>query len=1187
MSFSRFNKSNSSFQRFSQPTDPYDTTSIDNQIKNASTRIQDAGFQPDNADKRNWFERLTNLPQKQNFFFDTLELLGRPGQSVMNAIHKKNTSMSLGEALKRGISGDDKIRGSELLQGTNMNAAAKAVVGTGLEIALDPLTYVPGGILAKGVTIPGKAAGRAVSGAYKATENAIPSFARFSENTLRPAAENVKDGLGYMFNSEYKIKDTLDGGKSDFLKNLNQQTDNSRRYMQEETLGNLGRVARDAGGIDTGADVGRIMEKPLRQFEDVKGYEFPDGLRRTENKQDLFAEISKNRGSIKNIGKDIRATSGQYDQAIGQFGNALDQTDSQLRKLFAGLEREAGKNLDSTTRGNLREASLELKRLDSQINNFDNAQESVLRHFKKQVKDNHESNFELLKRIKDVAPNGVKGVARQEMPNGLLIRKEGKAIDEVANELGYQYADDLVQELKRLNNVPRKLDEETVTRFAQQEMQRTGSLERLQDTFKGLQTAKSTIQNSIKDIAKQAPKTRAAKAAAQAFAKLSDHPEYVRLTQQRDALKQQFDALKTESKSTRQGKVDQIKQHEADIQTLHEAAKNPVIVQKEIPRPPRESSADPKIQKAAQKLVKSNAVIREFAEQNGIGIPELEGYMTHVWSQEERARRTRVSAVDRGSRGTGNPNKSILKNRELTGSAEDINDKLGRKFFEPNAFYASAIGQKRLVDYVHAVKFRREVLSNPEFANKFVKGMTVPKGAEVIDTNNYKFLKDSGDVLDGMGLADEVGGQYIVTKQAKLLLDRYQRINTDEGTKAFLKAFDTIQSFWKRGALFSLGYHVRNQAGAMFNNYVGGMNPVDIAKYTQDGFKEVARAIGGKESALFTEYRKQGLSSTALSQVEFARYGEEPEKAIEKTVKNLSKDTKGQVTQRLNPVNAFKTSQEVGNFFDQGNRFALYKWAREKLNLSPEKAAEKVREVQFDYTKLTPFEQNVVARVVPFYRWMRNNIPFQVRQFINDPRKYEYLNKARLNAQQAVGLDDENIPDYMKESFSMPISGEGGKGKMLGLNLPLGDLTKLSRPGKTLIDSVSPLLKTPAELALNFNTFRGKPIQQFSGQQKQYEVPGIGEFGVPIKGAYAFEQATGQIGRGLSGLMQKPENVDQDVKNRLPTLGISSLTKDFDAEKYAYYAKLNELKQLQDLILFIEQQTGDKPRTVREIAKGR
>lgn len=1196
MSFARFSSGGavkSSFSRFSQPassTDPNDPTKLNQQILNADTRISDAGYAPQDGDSRNWFEKLTNLPQHQNALFDALELIGRPGNAVKNIIDKatgSNPIESVGEAALKGITGKEKVTGADIVQhrgGSDTNGFTRFLLGTAIDIGTDPLTYVPGGVLADGAKAAIKPIGTLAKTAYKAAET-IPSFARFSENKIKPAATAVKDGLGYAFNPNYKIEQTLSGGKSDFLKNTAQQTDNSKAFMQEEAMKTVAGAARDAGGIQTGADVGRVMEAPLRQFEDVKGYEFPDGLQRTTNKSDLTNAIGENKAAITDVSKGIKSTNKEYNGAISEFNNALDQTNKQISKLYYGLERNAGKTLDSETKLNLRQATTEAKKLDSQIDNFGNVESSMLRDYKKQVRNEHEMSFNIVKDIRKAAPNGIKAVGF-ELPNKLkpLISSAGKGIDEVANELGYSRADDLLQDVKKLDGLPRKLSSSEVEMRAAKEMERTGASQHLADTLTGLKSARDVVKGSLLDVAKNIGNV--SKTQDKAFADLAAHPEYNSLTAQKEMLQAQRDALRNESKTAQQSGLDKIGGLQSANEDLKQSIDNPVMIQKQLERPVREVSTDPKIQRAAKTLAESNASIRQLAEDNGIQINELEGYMTHVFSQAERDARkiNKPLNIDSGDFGKGNPNKSILKQRELMGSAEDVNDRLGKPKFEANAYFATGIGQKRLIDYIHAVTLRKQVLQNPDFARPFVKGMDVPKDAEVIDSNNYTFLKPEGDSLDGVVPTETVGGKYIVTKQAKMILDRYQKLNTDEGTKAFLKAFDGIQSLWKKGALFSIGYHIRNQAGATFNNYVAGMSALDLAKYTPEGFSEVARSIGGKESPMFTEFRKQGLGSSTLSQVEYAKQGQEPEQAIQKTVENMSKTTSEKVKQRLNPLNGFQTSAELGNFFDQANRFALYKWARDK-GMSAEQAAQKVRDVQFDYSKTTPFEKNFAVRVFPFYRWMRNNIPFQIKSFVNDPRKYEYLNKARLNAQQAVGLNEDNVPDYMKQSFMMPVSGKNGKGSFLGLNLPLTDLTKLSSPGKALVDAATPLLKTPTELAINFNMFRDKAIQKFQGQQQQYQIPYTSAgFSIPIKTGYALDQMTGQIGRGLSGFLQKAP--DKDNVNRLPSLGINSLTKPFDAEQFAYYNKLDQLKQAQDLMSYIQQQTGERPRTVAQIKKG-
>jgi hypothetical protein len=880
MPFAQYGKKRSSRWGYSSITNADDP--LKRSISNAETRIEDAGYNVEDANQRNWFEKATNLPQGQNWFFDTLDILGRPGQAVMNAIDKGNKE-NLIDAAWKGFSGQERVRGTDLADSLGIeNNIAKTIVGTGLEIGLDPLTYVPGGVIAKGLKGTSKLASTPLKTGYNALENASPKLKQIREEVIEPKITGTKDRLGYMFNPDYKATETLTGGKSDDLMKVFRQTENDRRFLTEE-YGNKLIDSAKITGLNAGDKVGRELERGLKQ----------------------------------------------YDEA---------------------------------------------------------------------------------------------------------------------------------------------------------------------------------------------------------------------------------------------GEV--------------------------LPRAQRPVNTDPKIKQAADNLMQSNQEIRNLAAVNGINVSELEGYMTHILSKEERARRKadKATNLDNKFLGTNQPNKSILQQRKLTGSVEDVNEQLGRKFFEPNAYFASAIGQKRLIDFVQSVSFRKQVLNNTDFARKYEPGMEIPKNGVVIDSNNYSFIKDSGDYLEGV--SQDIGGKYVVTKAAKEKLDRYKSIAADENSKAFLKAFDTAQSFWKRAALFSIPYHLRNDLGAKFNNWIGGMSMGDITKYSAIADKDVYKAvINGKEVPLYREFRQQGLGSSSQSAVEFARRGEDFEKTIERSVKKQSKldgtlkgRAKAELSELKNPLNAFETSRDFGDFIDQTNRFAAYRWAREKKGMSANEAAKFVKETQFDYTNITNFERDFMTRAVPFYRWMRNNIPYQINQFIKDPRKYSYTNKLRLNAQENAGIDEENVPDWMKESFALPVYSDGqGKGKMLGLNLPLSDLTRLSQPGKTALDAVSPLIKSPAELALNRNFFYNSPIERFEGQEKQFQLPGGAEFGIPVKTAYALEQATGQVGRGLASYLQKPQDVDQDKKFRMPSLGISSILKDFDAEKSTEYEMREKLRQLQDYINYIEQQTGERPRSVNEI----
>ena len=1130
---------------------PYDTASLERQVENARIRAADAGFEPD-PDKRNWFEKWANLPKGQNGFLDALEIIGRPGQAVLNVIDKAPTGdRGIGEAAWRGFSGKDRVRGSEIVGDRGIdNPIAKAVLGTGLEIVTDPLNLVPAGTVGKGISLAAKPIRGFAGKAYNALEEAAPVVRNFRENKLEPFADDVKRGFSKVFKYQGNWDETLDGTKSDELKNLYNDTMNKTNYDIEESTR---RVVGDARvtGLDAGTDIGRIMEKDLRITKDpnelvgdiLKGRQvranIPDGdlselvgnlNKRILNSSVVQERLSRKTNQLREVGKQIEKLNDKYDlpdiQRRYDAGDVVEQAEEKalerLQKYQQATQR-LERDITTTKQGitiNPLETTSQMTKGEGfeVVNPLPRVYKKAAGHRAKLMDDlAPKGSFE--KVVKPELQEKLKPVVEKLLQTGRVVTENLKGTPEAA-ELKRVFGKDIQILSKKKSTITLRQNDPNKQYFR-------------------LAGANPVIPENLTNPLKRAPE----------------------------------EGLRFE-----------------DIQLTDR--NRPV----NIDRPVREYSDSPIFNVVAKRLMDSNDDIRQTAQASGITVPEIEGYMKHILTQKAReAKRVKGS---KGSYGLGQPNKSVIKSRKYEGSAEDVNELLDAEVFNPNAYFATAIGQKQLIEYVQAESFKRAVLNNPKFAVPYKKGMTVDKGQVVINPDQYKFYKVSTpEGNEFLGITK--GQEYLVTEGVKEALDRMNRAFTDEGIKQFFKWIDKFQGLWKKLALFSIPFHIRNDIGAKFNMYVSGMNPIDVGKYTALGYETVAKEIlkdrGGKNlwvDPLFEEYRKQGLSSSNLSKVEFSSYTD-PEKQIEDIVKDRSRTLGQQINARINPLslnpkqgfinweavkNSFETSREAGDFIDQSHRFGLFKWSIEKKGMTPEQAAAKVREVLFDYTRTTNTEREVFARLFPFYRWSRNNIPFQIRMFIRDPAKYSNINKIRLNAQDSFGVEEENAPEFMKEQFAVPVSDK----KFLALGLPLGDLTKVASPLKLGADSLTPLIKTPIELATNFNTFFRKPIEKFDGQTKQYQLGGLkGE--LPIKTAYALEQLTGQIGRGFSQYLTKPEDVDQDSKFRAPKLGIGSILKDYDPEMARYYEKVQELQAYQDYLKWIEQQTGTKPRSVREI----
>jgi hypothetical protein len=180
----------------------------------------------------------------------------------------------------------------------------------------------------------------------------------------------------------------------------------------------------------------------------------------------------------------------------------------------------------------------------------------------------------------------------------------------------------------------------------------------------------------------------------------------------------------------------------------------------------------------------------------------------------------------------------------------------------------------------------------------------------------------------------------------------------------------------------------------------------------------------------------------------------------------------------------------------------------------------------------------------------------------------------------------------------MPVTSNGdGTGNMIGANLPVGDLTRLSNPGKLGLDSLTTALKLPTELVSNRNLYFNNDIKRFDGQEKKYQIPediygasipggGTDLGGIPVKWAYALEQLGGQPARALSKTFGVQTQQDAENNSLKPSLGISSMLKKYDIKETNLRAKQAELRELMEYLDYLEQEQGQRARSVNEIKKG-
>lgn len=117
--------------------------SLQSQVANLEERLQSVGA-GEQVDSRNWFEKITNLPEGQVWWMDVFDIIDRPLQAL-----KYGTSEgSLNEAWqafagnREYMTGVDWLSDLGLVEESNLNDTAKLILNLSVDIFADPLNYI-------------------------------------------------------------------------------------------------------------------------------------------------------------------------------------------------------------------------------------------------------------------------------------------------------------------------------------------------------------------------------------------------------------------------------------------------------------------------------------------------------------------------------------------------------------------------------------------------------------------------------------------------------------------------------------------------------------------------------------------------------------------------------------------------------------------------------------------------------------------------------------------------------------------------------------------------------------------------------------------------------------------------------------------------------------------------------------
>jgi len=355
-----------------------------------------------------------------------------------------------------------------------------------------------------------------------------------------------------------------------------------------------------------------------------------------------------------------------------------------------------------------------------------------------------------------------------------------------------------------------------------------------------------------------------------------------------------------------------------------------------------------------------------------------------------------------------------------------------------------------------------------------------------LDMSNQLIPINPKDITEQTLYELDKGDLYLIPKRALDEYDATIKASFKKDKDALLEVFDKFMNVWKSNALLSPGFHINNAIGNTFNSYLQvGKNILDPKT------NWVAREILTGKSGEFAGYTYQEIIEQAklhglldsIYTVDFEDADAFIKGKADKLV-NTAEKSKGKpnILKKIagekynyNPFSGdfivYKANQKLGSTIEQQSRMVNF-LTHIKEGKTFDEAADLTNHVLFDYSDLTSFEHDVMKRVVPFYTYIRKNIPLQIEKMAE--KGHVYKNVTNFYKRMGEAFETEEERDSKPEDYNsrLPIGG----GKYLNLSLPMFDVDKPTSLSD-MFSMTNPLLKLVPEMLTETNTFTGGKIK--------------------------------------------------------------------------------------------------------------
>ena len=356
---------------------------------------------------------------------------------------------------------------------------------------------------------------------------------------------------------------------------------------------------------------------------------------------------------------------------------------------------------------------------------------------------------------------------------------------------------------------------------------------------------------------------------------------------------------------------------------------------------------------------------------------------------------------------------------------------------------------------------------------------------------------------------------YLFTREAEGVMQNLFRLQTPSNWTNFLtRVWDPIHDIFRSWTLYPIpAYHIRNAFSNTVLAWLGGVT--DVADY-QDSFRllkvirdfklgnvsyedaedmlkamKFTNRFGNTVTGLdmYSEWVRRGGISGGFFYNEWSQAG----KLIRGSDLAKLEHAAGLVPSSMafgnwaldNPL--IRGGITVANLVESPFRMAaFFKGWRES---GFEAGDQLMKKVFYDYADLSAFERDVMRRIVPFYSWLRHNIPRMLETMALEPQIHLRLSQFAHRIEQ--GALDNKPPDkgslakWMKDAFGLVVFAKKNQWFVKfgeGL-LPFTDVLAMTsgRGIKEMVfGGLTPFLKVPFEILFNQSLFTDSEIDRLA-----------------------------------------------------------------------------------------------------------